>query len=48
MPSTIECPSKTRYIMFFTTQPSTEDNWQVFLEFCEVEIYGMISPTEMS
>lgn len=48
MPSTIECPSKTRYIMFYTTQPSPEDNGQVFLEFCEVEIYGMISPTEMS
>lgn len=38
--STIQCPSKTRYIMFFTTRASREDRGQVFLEICEVEIYG--------
>uniref|UniRef100_A0A8W8MFM1 Multiple epidermal growth factor-like domains 10 n=1 Tax=Magallana gigas TaxID=29159 RepID=A0A8W8MFM1_MAGGI len=40
MPSTIECPSKTRTIEFHTTQPNPEDGGQVFLEICEVEIYG--------
>lgn len=41
MPSTIECPSKTGAIVFYTNQPSPQDGRQVFLEICEVEIYGM-------
>ncbi|XP_052681709.1 multiple epidermal growth factor-like domains protein 11 isoform X4 [Crassostrea angulata] len=40
MPFTVECPSKTRTIEFHTTQPNPEDGGQVFLEICEVEIYG--------
>lgn len=48
MPSTIECPSKTRTIEFHTTQPNPEDGGQVILEICEVEIYGMLSLAEMS
>lgn len=48
MPSTIECPSKTRTIEFHTTQPNPEDGGQVLLEICEVEIYGMLSLAEMS
>lgn len=41
MPSTVECQSKTSIIQFYTTEPGFNDNNQVFLEICEVEIYGM-------
>nr|XP_034310737.1 receptor-type tyrosine-protein phosphatase alpha [Crassostrea gigas] len=40
MPSTIECSSKTRTIEFYTSQPNLQDGGQVFLEICEVEIFG--------
>nr|XP_022325437.1 receptor-type tyrosine-protein phosphatase F-like isoform X2 [Crassostrea virginica] len=40
MPSTVSCKGETAFIVFYTTQPSPIDNGQVFLEICEVEIYG--------
>lgn len=41
MPSTVSCKGETALIEFYTTQASPYDNGQVFLEICEVEIYGM-------
>lgn len=40
MPSTVECRSKASGIQFFTFKPSPYDGGQVFLEICEVQIYG--------
>ena len=39
MPSTVLCKSRTAYIQFYTTDPAPRD--YVFLEICEVEIYGL-------
>lgn len=40
MPSTVECQSKAIEIRFVTSQSSPYDGGQVFLEICEVQIYG--------
>ncbi|XP_056008312.1 receptor-type tyrosine-protein phosphatase epsilon-like [Ostrea edulis] len=40
MPSSIECHQQTQYISFNTNSPSPWDQSQVFLEICEVEVYG--------
>ncbi|XP_061194789.1 receptor-type tyrosine-protein phosphatase epsilon-like [Saccostrea echinata] len=40
MPSTVECPHKTRYLLFYTVTPAVNDKEQVFLEICEIEVYG--------
>ncbi|XP_062566506.1 receptor-type tyrosine-protein phosphatase epsilon-like isoform X15 [Saccostrea cucullata] len=40
MPSIVECPQKTRYIKFYKNTPSPEDGLEVYLEMCEIEVYG--------
>ncbi|XP_078321861.1 uncharacterized protein LOC144621840 [Crassostrea virginica] len=40
MPSTVPCNGSTQSIQFFTTEPDPQDKTEVFLEICEVEIYG--------
>ncbi|XP_061179773.1 receptor-type tyrosine-protein phosphatase epsilon-like isoform X3 [Saccostrea echinata] len=40
MPSTVKCHQETQYIRFYTKTPSPWDIPWVFLEVCEVEVYG--------
>ena len=41
MPSTVPCNGSTQAIQFVTTEPDPRDKLDVFLEICEVEIYGL-------
>ena len=41
MPSTVSCKGETASIQFYNRQPTIYDGSQVYLEICEVEIYGM-------
>nr|XP_022308196.1 receptor-type tyrosine-protein phosphatase C-like [Crassostrea virginica] len=40
MPAVIDCPHKARYIQIYSDRPNPYNNGNVFLEICEVEIYG--------
>lgn len=41
MPSTVSCKGETASIQFYNRHPTHDDDSEVYLEICEVEIYGM-------